>query len=337
MSSHRRAADHVKRTAVVLGLCALAAVPVTQATAGTRGGPAAAGLRATTAVARTRLIDVRPVTARSQPRPGLKVGVAAKPATCEPGSDSVGNAYRCFAGDDVYDPCWADETGGRPASVVCQSAPWQHTVIRLRLKTGLGPFLSAPRPREVRFPWGVQLTDGTRCLAAQGAHGTALGRVIEYGCDHSSLLLLGTMSTRDGVGRFATATYDQRANTFASGPSVTVRTAWYAIPDDGDQLAAREGRCTAPALAFAAQTRLTEHQRISDGSTITHFACFGAYALADKTTYHGGGVLLFKDSARGWEQIARSEIRPGPSTAPADVLDTLVRRLAGAGTVAVTY
>lgn len=336
MFGERRAADHFKLTAAVMGVCALVAVSVTQATARTNRRTAI-GTRATTAVARTRLINTRPVTARSQPRSGLKIKVAAKLATCGAGSDSVGNAYRCFAGNYVYDPCWADETPGRAPSVLCRSAPWQHTLIRLKLKAGLAPFLSAPRPREVRYPWGVQLTDGRRCLAAQGAHGTAFGKVIEYGCEHSSLVLLGTMSMSHGVGRFETAIYDQTQNTFAHGPSATVRTAWYAIPDDGDQLAAQQGRCTAPALAYAAQTKLTEHQRIYDGSTITRFACDGGYALARKTTYHSSSLLLFKDTGHGWKQIANGNIRPGPSTASASVLDTLASRLADAGSEAITY
>lgn len=337
MFSHRQAADHFKLTAAVMGVCALAAVPVTQAAARTNGRTAIE-TRATMAAPRTRLINTRPVTARSQPRSGLKIKVAARLATCGAGSDSVGNAYRCFAGNHVYDPCWADETPGGAPSVVCQIAPWQHTLIRLKLKAGLPPFLSPPRPRVVRYPWAVQLTDGNRCLAAQGAHGTAFGKVIEYFCERSSLVLLGAMSMSHGVGRFETAIYNQTENTVVHGPGVTVRTAWYAIPDDGDQLAAQQGRCTAPALAYVAQTKLTEHQRIYDGSTITRFACDGRYALARKTTYHSGGLLLFEDTTHGWKQIAKgSNIHPGPSTASASVLDTLASRLADAGSEAITY
>jgi hypothetical protein len=336
MLGDQRAVDHVKRAAAVVGVCALVVVPVTQAAARTNRR-SAIGARATTTPAATRLINTRPVTARSEPRSGLTIRVAAQHATCEAGSDSVGNAYRCFAGNEIYDPCWADETPGRAPSVLCQSAPWQHTLIRLRLTAGLPPFLSAPQPPELGDPWGVQLTDGTRCLAAQGAHGTAFGKVIEYSCENSSLVLLGTMSVSHGVGRFETAIYDQTQRTFAHGPGAIVRTAWYAIPDDGDQLAAQQGRCTAPALAEAAQTRLTAHQRIYDGSTITRFACDGGYALVRRTTYHSSGLLLFKDAAHGWQQIATGDIRPGPSTAPASVLDTLAGRLAHAGDEAITY
>lgn len=300
--------------------------------------PSSAEFPASTSAAQTRLINTRPVTVGSRPRAGLRIKVAAKRATCGAGSDSVGNAYRCFAGNYVYDPCWADETPGRAPSVLCQAAPWQHTLIRLKLKAGLAPFLSPARPREIRYPWGVQLTDGERCLAAQGAHGTAFGKVIEYGCEHSSLVLLGTMDVHHRLGRFETATYDQVHNTFAHGPSVTVRTAWYAIPDDGDALAAQQGRCTAPALAYVAQEKLTEHQRIYDGSTIVRFACDGEYALARKTTYHGVGQLLFKDTEHGWEQIAHASfIRASASTVSASVLNTLVSRLGDAGAEAITY
>jgi hypothetical protein len=334
MLSHRRAANHFKLAATVLGASTLLGVPFTQAAARARGRNAI-GIGEPVAGARTRLIDTRPVDADSQPRAGLKIDVDAKLATCEPGSDSVGNAYRCFAGNYIYDPCWADETPGRTASVVCQPASWEHTLIRLKLKAGLAPFLTAPPARQVRYPWGVQLTDGKLCLAAQGAHGTALGKVIEYSCDRSPLLLLGMMSIAQGVGRFKTAIYNQTQNTFAPAPDVTVRTAWYAIPDNGDELAAQQGRCTAPALAYTAQTQLSVHQRIYEGSTITRFACFGGYALARKTTYHSGGLLLFQHAEHSWKQIADGNIRPGLT--PASVLDTLKSRLTDVGSVAITY
>jgi hypothetical protein len=328
---HRRELTAAAGAALGLLICGSAARATVMPSSG-------AAISASAAVAPTRLINTRPVTATYQPSAGLKITTAGKPATCSAGSDSVGNAYRCFSGNDIYDPCWADETPGQSPSVLCQDAPWQKSVVRLKVKDGLSPFLTAPPRRQIGSPWGVQLSDGKLCLALQGAHGSAFGKIVEYGCEHSPLTLLGTMTITHGVGRFQSAAYDQSTNSYAHGPAMTVRIAWYAIPDDSDQLASQQDRCTAPALAYSAQTQLTLHQRISDGASITRYACAGGYALAQNSTYEDETQLLFASTERGWAQIASANIiQAGPSTVPARTLATLTARLRVAGQEHISY
>lgn len=296
---------------------------------------------ATSAAASTDLQNTRPVTKTSVPAPGLRI-VAGGSATCEASSEAVPNAYRCFAGNAVDDPCWADLTQGIPASVVCQEYPWQTTLTRLTLSQGgLSPFLQAAPARNLSFPWGVQLSDGLRCVVAQGAHDSAFGKVIEYTCPGSSTQLLSTMTIAHGLGSFRTVSYHQPSNTFAHGPTETVKTAWYGIGDDGDQLAAERNTCSASALAFVAQENISASARINDGNYLLSYTCADGYALADNAGDGFEGQLIFQATpSSGWKQVAAgSGFYPtgGQSPISDSVLRVLDTQISAAGHVHVDY
>ena len=98
---------------------------------------------------------------------------------CVPGSDSVGDAYRCFSGNGIHDPCWADDGSPSTPTVVCQQEPWDTSVTQFTVPSGLEPF-DQNLPIDRNYPWGVQLTDGERCIALQGAHDNYDGSVVDY-------------------------------------------------------------------------------------------------------------------------------------------------------------
>src|SRR5207253_5146111 len=103
-----------------------------------------------------------------------------------------GIAYRCGAGNGLFDACWRD--GPNPTEfVICIGNPWQRTVSRLRSPHLLlypGVTFEAAAP----FPWSIELTDGNRCTVFQGAHSVvrAHGKTftVDYYCERDHVVLL---------------------------------------------------------------------------------------------------------------------------------------------------
>ena len=172
----------------------------------------------------TRVVFVAPVDRHGRELPGDVVTRTSK-GSCEPGSDVLsGSVYRCFFGNFVVDPCWAVRAGATPTkAVLCMEFPWSRQVIRLDTH-GLAPSTS-PQTASLAGPWGVQLANGDRCLAAQGAHGIFKGRVVDYQCTKRLALLRGVRRAQ------AVWTYDSvvtgASGISRPGPTESVRTAWF--------------------------------------------------------------------------------------------------------------
>jgi len=116
----------------------------------------------------------------------LVAGLRASPAfggTCDSGSFVVAteSAFRCFVGDTIRDPCFADVVASTAerAVVVCVGAPWATDVVRLRLTS---PPVGVGRVAPGGPPWALRLSSGRRCLFNQGASPTIAGRRQNYTC-----------------------------------------------------------------------------------------------------------------------------------------------------------
>jgi hypothetical protein len=267
----------------------------------------------------TAVVPVEPVDADYLPIAGLAVRDGGSATTCGAGSDSVGNAYRCFAGHGVYDPCWTDNSDPAVPAVICMLRPWEKRVTRFTLEQGgLQPFYTPPIPDSALEPWGVELATGERCIAAQGAHDTVNGghRVVDYGCVNKAgrrddrVLLRGIERNRPRW-RIATATYNRRKARYSLGPKIFIVTAWYAIPDGGDAAAAAANTCSASALAFAAEAYEAAHGD-PDGPLpeINRHGCANGYAIvgfkqeAPPPGYEA--QIAFQATSVGWAFLGAS-------------------------------
>jgi hypothetical protein len=172
----------------------------------------------------TRQVHVSPVTAAGAPVAGYRVTSRAARAQCSPGSEAVGQAYRCFAGNTVYDPCWAERAGS--PTVLCVADPWLHTVAELRVRSPLGavPAEGGGSPGE---PWGVQLAGGQRCVLAQGAHGAFDGVAVDYYCAPGLSLLRGLDR---GPATWTARSVIDKSGKFSAGPAERIAIAWYGSP-----------------------------------------------------------------------------------------------------------
>jgi hypothetical protein len=200
----------------VLLTIALAVLPVLlTACGGTPARPAA--------LTATRQIHVSPVGPDGSPVRGFRTTVTASHAGCEPGSEAIGQAYRCVAGNFLYDPCWA-EKASKP-TVLCLAFPWSVTDIRLMVSA---PLSVIPPAGPVNEPWVVELAGGQRCVLIQGAHSAFGGRVIDYFCNSRLSLLRGL--TKTGPVWRAASVIDASGHQ-AAGPGREIRIAWFGRPD----------------------------------------------------------------------------------------------------------
>jgi pimeloyl-ACP methyl ester carboxylesterase len=109
-------------------------------------------------------------------------------ATCNGGSGAVSGAYRCFADNSVYDPCWFVTVGEVSGPfVICRPDPFSSQLFELLPSTVDGPLAG----QGGGDPWGVRLNTGVTCLLLQGARNSFGGRDVEYGCSDDTVLLHG--------------------------------------------------------------------------------------------------------------------------------------------------
>jgi hypothetical protein len=240
--------------------------------------------------ASTQVIQTAPVDAGYQPIAGLRVENRGVAQGCGAGSDSVGNAYRCISGHGIYDPCWTDGADPSTPAVICQIRPWEKRAFRFTLaQRGLEPFYGPPLQIGTYEPWGVELTTGERCLALQGAHGALPGshRIIDYACWNKGgkpddRLLLRGVDRSHPRWRIDSATYSRKRQRYRLGPKLGIVTAWYAMQDQGDALAAAANVCSASALAYAAEAYEATHGEPNGPlPEITAHACDAGYAIVD--------------------------------------------------------
>jgi hypothetical protein len=169
----------------LLGFCALSLAVLASAmgAAVASAGPAS-GTNAGSAT-QTVVVHVRPVTATGALAHGYRITGRRAHASCQAGSEATGDAYRCFSGNFVIDPCWVMK---QKHFVACLPDAWSHQVTRLHVTQGYDNegFGSLTQASD---PWGVRKVNGTRCSLLQGATGTVHGKRISYGCARKTYLI----------------------------------------------------------------------------------------------------------------------------------------------------
>jgi hypothetical protein len=142
-------------------------------------------------------------------------GSAAAPA---PG------AYRCFAGNNILDPCFAPPVTRKPLQIACVAAPWSRAVVL----TVSGRLPAADTTTGVVRPWAFQLATGVRCVASTGTvpavHGVNLG----YHCTDGGDAALRTSAPSAAKSAATTVTADYGNVKTQTLRPVTVTTIWRA-------------------------------------------------------------------------------------------------------------
>jgi len=174
----------------------------------------------------TRAMTTSPVDTSGALRRGITV-TATVTGTCAAGSEAVGDAgYRCFAGNGIYDPCWALSTGTAQRAVVCVPDPWSTNAVKIIVPALETEPPASRSPRDSDYPWAVQLTNGVRCTVLQGTHDAFDGQTVNYGCDGPEhLVLVGIPSHTTANWTFAAAR--DTGTGYTRNASVTAATVWF--------------------------------------------------------------------------------------------------------------
>jgi hypothetical protein len=122
------------------------------------------------------------------------------------------SAYRCFAGNEILDPCFAHAAASR--TLTCYAAPWSRAT-ELRLTHAL----PSAHPLHITRPWAIELAGGTRCVAVTGTTQQFDGVVLGYQCAG------GTAGLRPATGPAVQAVY---RTADAAVAEVTVTIEWQA-------------------------------------------------------------------------------------------------------------
>ena len=217
--------------------------PAKTPVAPTATAPATTQAPATTIPA-TEVLDVSPVTANGIPKPAYTIINGGQATNCENGSEVLGDAYRCFAGNGVYDPCWADTASAPSLAVLCLAEPYDTkatmltvsssptTVSGLPVAGGLQPFTS-PTPIDRQRPWAVQLADGQRCAAVQSGASNFNGQRVNYECgaNFNGPQLYGSFNESGAIWTAQSDTRNPATGALTAGPNEQIITAWYGVPE----------------------------------------------------------------------------------------------------------
>lgn len=92
------------------------------------------------------------------------------------------DAWRCFEGNDILDPCFAGKA--HALTVACAQSPFSGRVVLLSLKKPLTDDQNATtrwlQPKGQ--PWGLRLANGDTCVFATGATDAVAGERLNYAC-----------------------------------------------------------------------------------------------------------------------------------------------------------
>jgi hypothetical protein len=145
-------------------------------------------------------------------------------AQCNFGSEATGDAYRCFAGNFVIDPCWVTH---RPHYVYCLALPWGRHVASLHVTRGYDSSGYDRRPSSM--PWGVRTGNGHRCFFLEGASSTVGHHRINYECQHTSSVLVGRVDKSNAAWRIRRARSTGGGHYTVTGWANLAR-AWFGKP-----------------------------------------------------------------------------------------------------------
>ncbi|MEA2197413.1 MAG: hypothetical protein QOJ25_1464 [Solirubrobacteraceae bacterium] len=179
-------------------------------------GAATAALAAGT---RTHAVVFEAFTAAGTP--ALHVTSTAR-GTCNEGSSAIDrdDAWRCFAGNFVYDPCFSSIASNR--IVLCPAGPWSGSGVEIKLASKLAG-ANRRKASTSGNPWAIQTTSGLRCQIATGATAVLDHRRANYFCRKSKDILWGSPSRKSEPWTIFAAPLSARRLTRRVG----VRVAWF--------------------------------------------------------------------------------------------------------------
>lgn len=97
------------------------------------------------------------------------------------------DAWRCEAEGKTYDPCFV-KAGNNRMEAVCPQSPWVGDSVQIKAVTSLNNEQNIMLDMSRAYPWGMELSNGERCLAMQEKKQYE-ELPIRYRCTNKNLLI----------------------------------------------------------------------------------------------------------------------------------------------------
>jgi hypothetical protein len=176
---------------VLVGCASDGARPASTPTTPARPAASVEPARTATAVATTATQVFAAFGSGGAPTAGV---VAHRPGRCWTSSITVSarNAFRCFAGNEILDPCFAAPAPAGRNTVACYADPWSRAVV-LRLTAALP---ASGAPLKISQPWAIELAGGDRCVVTTGTTSLLRGVAMRYQCGDATAGLVTSSGPR---------------------------------------------------------------------------------------------------------------------------------------------
>jgi hypothetical protein len=110
----------------------------------------------------------------------------------------IAGVYRCFAGNEILDPCFAPAAETSPPTVACFADPW-HPGTLLTLRRALPK--DDPQLTD-GHPWALELANRARCVDITGVVPRLAGVDLEYRCGPGLVAGFGAAATDTLTARY---------------------------------------------------------------------------------------------------------------------------------------
>lgn len=99
------------------------------------------------------------------------------------------DAWRCMAGNQVYDPCFIN-TYGTKKQAICPLSPWFSDSVRIKFEKPLHGDGVRHESLDMsrHYPWAVKLPDGSACYAVEPGDFYE-GLPVRYFCSQDKILI----------------------------------------------------------------------------------------------------------------------------------------------------
>jgi len=157
----------------------------------------------------------------SSGKPAIKITKTVT-GTCNGGSAAINrnDAWRCFAGNFVYDPCFNSSKAN--GILVCPGNPWSTSAVELKLKGKL-TLGNTKKPSTSGMPWAIETTTGLKCAIDTGATTVVQKQRLNYFCVKSKDGLWGSPSRKHEPWTI----YIAPGTTTKLSTTVGIQTAWF--------------------------------------------------------------------------------------------------------------
>jgi hypothetical protein len=121
--------------------------------------------------------------------PALKITKTVH-GSCNGGSASTprNDAWRCFSGNGVYDPCFSSSKA--KGFVICVANPWKPAAVKLKYKGKL-KLGNRGKIGTSGTPWALETTTAWKCRMDTGATNVIRGKRANYFCTRTKNWLWG--------------------------------------------------------------------------------------------------------------------------------------------------